>query len=182
MAERKTGDKFLYRESCVRRRFTMSGKISNSMVPAAILLVVSLILSYWLMSRDSTAYSASAPTVTTLSAITEGATTPIRVAVDQSGNLYVTDPRSGGVLKYNSAGNLLQKISTTGKNLMGVAIAKNGDILSAREQWLPIIHQPEPTRNRSGFSARQTASRLTPPARFSLPTANSTMFRFLTRI
>jgi hypothetical protein len=43
--------------------------------------------------------------------------------------MYVTDPRGGGVLKYNSVGNLLQKISTTSKNVLGVAVAKNGDIL-----------------------------------------------------
>ena len=88
-----------------------------------------LILCCGLLAWSNTAYSAVAPVVSTLSAITEGSVTPVRIAADQSGNFYVTDPRGGGVLKYNGAGNLLQTITTTSKNVFGVAIASNGDIL-----------------------------------------------------
>ena len=76
-----------------------------------------------------TAYGVVAPVVSTLSSISEGSVTPVRLAADQYGNYYVTDPRGGGVLKYNSAGSLLQKITTTSKNIFGVALAQNGDIL-----------------------------------------------------
>jgi hypothetical protein len=75
------------------------------------------------------AYCAVAPVVSTLSSITEGVVTPVRTASDRAGNIYVTDPRGGGILKYNSAGNLLQKIGASGGNLLGIAIANNGDIL-----------------------------------------------------
>ncbi len=78
---------------------------------------------------SATAYGAVAPVVTTLSSITEGTVTPVRIAADQTGNFYVTDQRGGGVLKYNSAGNLLQKIVTTSKNILGIAVAKGGEIL-----------------------------------------------------
>lgn len=88
-----------------------------------------LFLSCGLLAWGGTAYSAVAPVVSTLASITEGAVTPVRVASDQSGNIYVTDPRGGGVLKYNSAGNLLQIIETTSKKIFGAAIAKSGDIL-----------------------------------------------------
>ena len=92
-------------------------------------LLLSFFLSFWIMAWNSKAYSAGAPVVSTLSSITEGAVTPVRIASDRSGNMYVTDPRGGGILKYNSAGNLLQKINTAGSNLLGIAVAKNGDIL-----------------------------------------------------
>lgn len=107
----------------------MIKRIQRNLFPLAMVLITSLSLSYWLMTRNSTVYSAVAPVVSTLSVIREGAATPVRVAADRSGNMYVTDPRGGGVLKYNSAGNLLQKIATTSKNILGVAIAKSGEIL-----------------------------------------------------
>lgn len=81
------------------------------------------------LSWAGPAYSAVAPVVSTLSSISEGSVTPVRIAADQYGNYYVTDPRGGGVLKYNSAGSLLQTITTTAKNILGVALAQNGDIL-----------------------------------------------------
>ena len=88
-----------------------------------------LFLCFSMLALSGTAHSSVAPIVSTLSAITDGSVTPVRLAADQSGNFYVTDPRGGGVLKYNSAGNLLQIISTTSKNVLGIALAKSGDIL-----------------------------------------------------
>jgi hypothetical protein len=107
----------------------MVKKIRRIRYPVAMTLLFSLLLSYWLMTMTSKAYSAVAPVISTLSSITEGASTPVRIAADLSGNLYVTDPRGGGILKYNSAGNLLQKISTTSKDMLGIAVVKSGDIL-----------------------------------------------------
>jgi hypothetical protein len=95
----------------------------------AMSLLLSFFLSYWLMSWNSKAYSAVVPVVSTLSSIKDGAVTPVRIASDRSGNMYVTDPRGGGILKYNSAGNLLQKIESASKDLLGIAVAKSGDIL-----------------------------------------------------
>src|SRR6185369_16049462 len=92
-------------------------------------LLLSFFMSCWLMAWNSKAYSAVVPVVSTLSSITEGAVTPVRIASDRSGNMYVTDPRGGGILKYNSAGNLLQKIDSASKDMLGIAVAKNGDIL-----------------------------------------------------
>lgn len=91
--------------------------------------VVMMVLCGGLLSFGDTVYGAVAPVVSTLSSISEGSITPVRVAADQYGNCYVTDPRGGGVLKYNSAGKLLQTITTTGRNVLGVALAQDGDIL-----------------------------------------------------
>jgi hypothetical protein len=74
------------------------------------------------------AFCAIAPLVTTLSPLTEGSRTPVRLATNQAGDMYVTDPRGGGILRYNSAGALQQTISIT-KNVTGIAVAQSGDLL-----------------------------------------------------
>lgn len=89
-------------------------------------LAVSLLLC--ISPFDKNAHGASIPVVSTLSAITEAVSTPVRLASDQFGNIYVTDPRGGGIHRYNSAGKLQQAITTT-KDLFGIAIAQNGDLL-----------------------------------------------------
>jgi sugar lactone lactonase YvrE len=98
-----------------------------------------LLLSCGLLVLSRSADAAVAPLVSTLSAISEGTATPVRVAADQAGNLYVTDTRGGGVLKYNSAGSLLQKIGITGKKLHGIAISpKSGEILVGQESSVAV--------------------------------------------
>lgn len=74
------------------------------------------------------ASAATAPNVAVLSPVTEGVSTPIRVAIDPVGNFYVTDPRGGGVLKYDSAGKLLQKIAT-GAPPLGIALTQGGNLV-----------------------------------------------------
>lgn len=74
------------------------------------------------------AESALAPLVSSLSSISEGASTPVRLAGDQLGNIYVADPRGGGILKYNSAGKLLKTFAAI-RNGFGIAVAANGDLL-----------------------------------------------------
>jgi uncharacterized protein YfaP (DUF2135 family) len=96
-----------------------------STIYSACMLLLCCGLPVW----ESAAHAAVAPSVSTLSAITDGSVTPVRIAADMSGNIYVTDPRGGGVLKYNGAGALVQKISTVNRDLLGIAIASNGDVL-----------------------------------------------------
>jgi len=117
-------------------------KIKNQI---AISLLLFLFLSFWLVVWNCKTYGAGAPVVSTLSSITEGVVTPVRITSDRSGNMYVTDPRGGGILKYNSAGNLLQKISTTSSNLLGIAVAKNGDILVSQGSVV-AVYSPSGTR------------------------------------
>jgi hypothetical protein len=86
------------------------------------------------------AHSAAAPLVSALSSVTNGVSTPVRLATDSSGNIYVTDPRGGGILKYDSDGNLLQTISTL-KNVFGIAIAKNGDLLVSQGTSVAVLNR-----------------------------------------
>ena len=82
--------------------------------------------------------AASIPAITALPVIREGAVTPTRMTQDSSGNLYVTDPHAGGILKYDSLGNLLQKI-TTAKEAGGIAFAKNGDLLVTQGTYVAAL-------------------------------------------
>lgn len=99
-------------------------------------LVASLLMAVY--PTTDIALSATPPDVIDLPVITEEIDTPVRLAKDSSGNLYVTNPGSGGILKYNSAGSLIQKIITS-KNGTGVAIAQNGDLLVTQVDRVAVI-------------------------------------------
>jgi hypothetical protein len=79
-----------------------------------------------------------APAVTPLADITTEIRTPVRLAADSSGNIYVADPKAGGVLKYDSAGTFVRKF-TTQKIATGVAIAKNGDLLVSQGTFVAVF-------------------------------------------
>lgn len=109
---------------------------SCSRIIRAIILTTAALLG--MITAFDTAQAALAPVVTTLSSINEGLSTPVRVAADQLGNIYVTDPRGGGVLKYNNAGKLQKKIAVA--NPMGLAIALNGDLLVSQGSFVAVIN------------------------------------------
>ena len=105
-----------------------------------ILLVLGLSVSLLLGLYPSTdiAMSASAPGVNVLPAITTGVHTPVRLAADPSGNIYATDPHAGGILKFSSAGNQLQKIVTP-KSGAGVVISPNGSLLVSQVNYVIVL-------------------------------------------
>jgi len=82
--------------------------------------------------------AASIPAITALPVIREGAVTPTRMTQDSAGNIYVTDPHAEGILKYDSVGNLLQKIPTA-KEAGGIAFAKNGDLLVTQVTYVAAL-------------------------------------------
>jgi len=71
--------------------------------------------------------ASSAPLVNVLSPITAGISIPLRLAEDLTGNIYLTDPRSGGVLKFNSSG--LQVATFTVARPNGIAVTGQGNII-----------------------------------------------------
>lgn len=94
----------------------------------------------WLAIVNGAAHGAIAPVVSSLSSITEGVSTPVRLASDPLGNIYVTDPRGGGVLKFSSAG-VLQKNMPTLQKPLGVAIAQNGDLLVSQGTSVAVLNK-----------------------------------------
>lgn len=90
-------------------------------------------------STDTASAAFSPNDVSTLPAITAEISAPVRLAKDSSGNLYVTNPSAGGVLKYDDTGTLIKKIITS-KNGTGVAIAQNGDLLVTQGTYVAVIN------------------------------------------
>ena len=84
------------------------------------------------------AYGASAPLVTPLNPITEGISSPVRIAADHLGNFYLTDPRGGGVLKYSSSGILL-KIMPTGKSPLGIALTSADNLVVSQGDRVAVM-------------------------------------------
>lgn len=83
-------------------------------------------------------HAVPSPVVTTLASVRDGIRTPVRLATDTSGNFYVTDPRGGGILKYDNAGNLVQTIAGV-NSIFGIAIAPNGDLLASQGTSVAVI-------------------------------------------
>lgn len=84
------------------------------------------------------AHGASAPLISLYSRVTEGISSPVRIATDPMGNFYVTDPRGGGVLKYSSSGKLL-KIMPTARPPQGVAIHADGNLIVSQGGFAAIL-------------------------------------------
>ena len=83
---------------------------------------------------------AVAPLVSALPPVTGGVSTPVRLAADSSGNTYVSDPRGGGILTFDSSGNLLQTITTL-KKVFGIAIAANDDLLVSQGTSVAVLNK-----------------------------------------
>ena len=103
---------------------------------------VSLFTGISPMARS--AWSATAPYVSVLPSIFEGISLPVRIAPDidslgnQTGNYYVSDPRGGGILKYNNAGKL-QSVFKTVTNGHGMAVTRSGKLLVAQDTTVAIL-------------------------------------------
>lgn len=102
------------------------------------------------------AFSATtAPVVTVLPVIKEGSVTPTRMAQDSLGYIYVTDPHAEGIMKYDSVGNLMQKI-VTAKEPGGIAFAKNGDLLVTQGEYIAVL-DPVSGAEKSRFGVFKSA-------------------------
>lgn len=99
----------------------LSGKIMKIAVMA---VCVALGVTYF----AANAQSASAPIVSNLPPIIDGSSTPVRILVDGSGNYFVSDPRGGGIVKYDKNGKRLT-VYTAVKDAIGMAFAQNGELL-----------------------------------------------------
>ncbi|MDA8428636.1 MAG: hypothetical protein M0T70_05215, partial [Geobacteraceae bacterium] len=100
------------------------------------------------------AYASPAPQVTPLSLVTEGVSSPIRVAIDPQGNIYLADPRGGGLLKYDGSGKLLQVVKTA-KSPQGVALAPDGNLVVTQGDYAAILDKTGAEISRLGVGAGQ---------------------------
>lgn len=100
------------------------------------LLVVSLFVA--VISLPGITSAAVAPKISTLTPVKRDMVAPVRIAMDSSGNYYVTDPRSRGVLKFNAYGRLVKTLPTAGVPL-GVAVAANGNVIVTQGTYVSIL-------------------------------------------
>jgi hypothetical protein len=128
--------------------FNMARHIQNIITTSAISLAVIVI------SLSGATYAATSPAVTVLSPITQGMRAPVSVAVDTAGNIFVTDPRNGGVLKFNPYGKPARKIATSAIP-QAVAIARDGSLLVSQGSFVAIIDGNGNETGRLGKGAGQ---------------------------
>lgn len=72
--------------------------------------------------------AATSPTVSILSPLTQGVRSPVKMALDAAGNIFVADQRVGGIVKFNTYGVQQMTIRTT-DTLNGLAFAQDGSLL-----------------------------------------------------
>lgn len=115
---------------------------------------VAFSLAFLVISLVTTSLAAVAPVVVAQNPISEGMRSPFRVAVDSAGNSYVTDPLSGGVLKYDPFGHLTALIKTA-QPPQGVAIAADGSLLVGQGDYVTVIGAAGTETGRLGVGSGQ---------------------------
>lgn len=85
------------------------------------------------------AHGALPPRITNLASVTAGLSTPLRIAADSAGNYYLSDPRSGGILKYDGSWNLIRTI-TAARRANGLTVTAEGNVLAGQGDRVSIIN------------------------------------------
>ena len=113
----------------------MSGGFHKALGRVVIPLVVLL------GSLASVAIAATVPAVTILTPpVTKNVGTPLRVVFDSNGDFFVTDPRVGGVSKFDSHGQLINVLKTQ-KPPQGIAFNDKGNLLVSQGDSVVILDQ-----------------------------------------
>lgn len=92
-------------------------------------------------SLANLSFAATAPTITVLTPpVTKHLGAPLRMAFDPTGNFFVTDPRTGGVSKFDSRGQFLDSVKTPAAP-QGIAINDRGNLLVSQGDSVLIMDQ-----------------------------------------
>ncbi len=123
----------------------MSAKCCK-LLEVTVLLVISL---------ASAAYAATKPAVTVLTPpVTKNVGSPLRVAFDSKGDFFVTDPRVGGVTKFNSHGQAVEVLKTQ-RPPQGIALNDQGNLLVSQGDSVAILDLGGAELGRLGSGAGQ---------------------------
>jgi len=119
----------------------MSADQRNTKISVAILIVMAVI------SLAISAVAATAPAVSTLAPLDKGVQTPLRMALDLNGDVFVADPRSGGIVVLDQYG-VVSKIIPTSKSVNAIALLNplvsnipGGKILAAYADQVVVLDQ-----------------------------------------
>lgn len=91
------------------------------------MVAVALFLACLVISLTAVTFAAPVPTVQIQDPVVEGIRSPLRIAADGLGNVYVSDSLAKGVLKYDFYGRLTQTVKTSAPP-QGVAVASDGTL------------------------------------------------------
>ena len=86
-------------------------------------------------------FAATTPSITVLTPpVTKHLGAPLRMAFDPTGNFFVTDPRTGGVSKFDSRGQFLESVKTPAAP-QGIAMNDQGNLLVSQGNSVLIMDQ-----------------------------------------
>jgi len=98
-------------------------------------------------------FALSKPQVQILESIRTGVISPVRIAEDREGNFYLTDPRAGGVLKFDRTG--LLKTTFTLNRPQGIAVTDAGDLIVGQGDSVSVMDSAGNTKFRLGKGGGQ---------------------------
>lgn len=106
-----------------------------------ILKKVAFSLAALAISLTSASFAATAPVTTVLTPpVTKHLGSPLRLAFDAKGAFFVTDPRMGGISKFDSLGQFIQLIKTP-EAPQGIAINDQGNLIVSQGNSVAILDQ-----------------------------------------
>ena len=83
-------------------------------------------------------HGALPPRISNLPSVTAGLSTPLRIAADSAGNYYLSDPRGGGILKYDESWNLIQTMTAV-RRANGLTLTADGNLLAGQGDRVIIL-------------------------------------------
>ena len=117
------------------------------------LINVPVLLLLAIFMLPAAGFAVSKPQVQILEPLRTGVITPVRIAEDQMGNFYLTDPKAGGVLKFDRTGIL--KTTFTFKNPQGVAVTDFGDLIVGQGDFVSVMDSAGNEKRKLGKGAGQ---------------------------
>ncbi|MBT1075369.1 Ig-like domain-containing protein [Geobacter grbiciae] len=98
---------------------------------------IALFLACLVISLTTVTFAAPAPTIQIQNPMVEGIRSPLRIASDSLGGVYVSDSLAKGVLKYDAVGHLAQIVKTAAPP-QGVAVASGGTLLVGQGTYVSM--------------------------------------------
>ena len=108
-------------------------------MPSSSLIRLANFCAIMFLCLSTMAWGAAPPIITGVSVVGDGMSSPVRVAVDGAGNMFVTDPRGGGVIKYSPQGARVGVIAMAAPP-QGIAVRQDGSLVVTQGNFVSILN------------------------------------------